>query len=200
MNKLFLTIAALSLSTVTSVSAQNYEQDYDVVNKENLKNSTGFIGLGVGGEISRDNTKAPATTVNAQSYTNLQNQTQAQVQIQQPAAPMQPNAPLQQTVAEVQIQQPTQLNTVQSASIDQTNPNIAMQSAEDLNAMQPAAGNTVTWNEPLQAPAAELQVQAPEVIMLENTAPQTVFKTRTIIGNTDTGVNADAVLKALENN
>ena len=209
MKALYFAIAVLSILAATAVNAQGYEQDYDVINKENLRNQAGFAALRGGNEVSADvmsydNQKPQASMMAPQSaMTSAAQPMQMPNAPQQPMAetPVQPSISMQPTVTAPQ--QPTveaSTSANQAMPIDQTvTAETEMLDPTQLNEMQPAAGNMIEPDAMANTTSTmAASAPQPEVVMVEDGSAQTVFTTKTIIGNTDTGVNPETVLQALE--
>ena len=233
MKTLYLTIAALSLTAVTSVHAQMAqpvatEQNYDVKNTTNLQSNAGFIGLEVGrNPISSDNTTAGVVA---------QNQiTAAQLNAMQPAAgdvntntnmntnmaadaavPTTTNAQTRTTIMAPQPPAQVAAPTVASPSMPaapavsqaNNNPQMPAQNNASVSGTSPMPTAPVTSqgqaNFELNAKAPAAAISTKEIVEVDTIQPaggegQTVVKTHKIIGNTDTGVNPDKILQAIEN-
>jgi hypothetical protein len=86
------------------------------------------------------------------------------------------------TVPQVIVQTPTELDVTQPV-------------ATPVVQMQPVAANTN-----VELDNVSTLGSASDVIMVDDVSAQPVFITKKIVGNTDTGVNPEQVLRALEQN
>ena len=185
MKALYLTIAALSLTAVTSVHAQMApaaytEQNYDVKNTANLQNSTGFIGLEVGqNPISK--------TVSTSGVVAQSNITAAQLNAMQPAAgevttrsttvvemPSAASAPRVEPTR-VQVQAPVQAQVQAPAPMEMQRPQpieapAQIEAMEQMKMQNPSAARPATQNAPVMA-QPQMPVQAPVPMQQPQMAP-----------------------------
>jgi hypothetical protein len=196
MNKLLLSAAAIALINIAPAIAQMSEQNYDVLNVENLQNHTGFIALEL------DNNRSADITNNVTQVGDIANEAEI-APVTTVLAPVTPTAP---TAPEVAVPQ-ANLTEPQTATAPI---NITINENGVTDTMTAPADDTVTWNNMTADPAALNAVQPAaggetfiietmdnDIAVIPTEEEAEVVSQTKIIGNTDTGVDPEVVLKAL---
>ena len=225
MKTLYITIAALSLTAfAAAANAETTEMNYDVKNTANLQNQSGFEVMGFkqpsvresyGQTVASQNALAPMPA-SPEQLNAIESAAGPAMAPQVPAAPQMPTPPntpditwndaepvmpeggmQAQTQTQMQMQMQPQNTQPQAQAPVMMAPDAQAQEAYEMGMTTPA----VTTNAGVAVvtqPEAPTMPMAPQVAAPEAEG-QTVITTHKIIGKTDTGVDPQKVLNALEN-